>query len=140
VVTHGDPNWANFLVAPQGAIYLTDWGELALGPRERDLMSFTGEHFDAFVPAYLEQSRPIRLHRLLFSFYLYRWAMQEIADYATRILRPETTPDEAEHAWAELQPYLPVPHEEIEAGLATVMATLGRQPARYGLQIDDQTF
>ncbi len=96
VVTHGDPNWANVLVDPEGKLFLTDWGELALGPRERDMTSFHGEHFEAFVPVYLEQSGPIRLHRLLFAFYLYRWAVQEIADYTVRILRPETTIEEAE--------------------------------------------
>ena len=100
VVTHGDPNWANFLVEAQGALVLTDWGELALGPRERDLVFFTGEHLEAFLPGYLAQSGPIRLHGILFTFYMYRWAVQEIADYMVRMLHPETTPDEAEHAWA----------------------------------------
>ena len=136
VVTHGDPNWANFLVGPKGTLLMTDWGELALGPRERDLMFFTGEHFEAFLPVYLKQSGPIRLHRLLFAFYLYRWAVQEIADYTTRILRPETTPDEAEYAWAELQPYLPVPHGQIRDGVTAVMATLHRLEGD-GLQIID---
>lgn len=138
VVTHGDPNWANFLVDPEGALFMTDWGELALGPRERDLMHFTGEHFEAFLPDYLAQSGPIRLHRLLFAFYLYRWAVQEIADYTVRIMRPETTPDEAEHAWTALQPYLPVPHADIRDGLAAVMQTLHRQPSTCGLQVDDR--
>jgi spectinomycin phosphotransferase len=137
VVTHGDPNWANFLVDPEGALFMTDWGELALGPRERDLMFFTGEHFDAFLPAYLARSGPIRLHRLLFAFYLYRWAMQEIADYTTRILSPEATPEGAEHAWAELQPYLPVPHGEIGDGVTAVMATLHRLEGD-GLQTVDR--
>ncbi len=136
VVTHGDPNWANVLVGPEGALFLTDWGELALGPRERDLTFFTGEQFEAFLPAYLARSGPIRLHRLLFAFYLYRWTMQEIADYTARILRPETTPAGAEHAWSKLQPYLPIPHGEIRDGVTAVMATLHRLEGD-GLQIVD---
>ena len=58
VVTHGDPNWANLLVGPEGTLLMTDWGELALGPRERDLMFFTGEHFDGVLAGLFGAERP----------------------------------------------------------------------------------
>jgi spectinomycin phosphotransferase len=101
VPTHGDPNEANFLIGRDGSLRLTDWGELALGPRERDLTFFTGERFEPFLEWYLDGTHPVRLSRMLFAFCVYRWVVQEIADYATRILCGEPEPDEAEHAWLE---------------------------------------
>jgi spectinomycin phosphotransferase len=124
--THGDPNLANFLVDDGGELHLLDWGELALGPPERDLNHFRGERFEIFLRRYLERAGPLRLHPELFEFYLYRWAAQEIADYSTRIFFRNVDPREDEHAWRELQPYLPVPHAEIRAELAEVQRVLRR--------------
>jgi spectinomycin phosphotransferase len=128
VPTHGDPNLANILIAADGSLHLTDWGELAWGPRERDLTSFTEvdsvfaeERFEAFLRRYLELSGPMRLHGALFAFYAYRWVVQEIADYTGRILNGPSDVDEEMHAWQELQPYLPTDHAAIERGLAANM-------------------
>lgn len=124
VPTHGDPNLANFLLGDDGALYLTDWGELALGPRERDLTSFTGERFASFLRRYLEVSGRVRLHRTLFAFYFYRWVAQEIADYTARLLFGSGDSDEEAHAWEELQPYLPAQRAEIESGVNAIMQVL----------------
>lgn len=121
VPTHGDPNLANILIGDDGSLHLTDWGELARGPRERDLTAFTGERFESFLRSYLESSGPVRLHRTLFAFYFYRWVVQEIADYTARILTGPGDPDEEAHAWEELQPYLPTQHAALESGLNATM-------------------
>jgi spectinomycin phosphotransferase len=120
VPTHGDPNLANALIDTTGTLHLIDWGELALAPRERDLTFFTGERFAAFLEAYLERTGRVRLHQELFTFYLYRWVLQEIACYTSRILLESSAEQEQAHAWEELQPYLPVPHASIVAGLNAV--------------------
>lgn len=117
VPTHGDPNLANVLIGGDGSLHLTDWGELARGPRERDLTAFTGERFESFLRRYLEVSGAVRLHRTLFAFYFYRWVVQEIADYTARILTGPGDADAEAHAWEELQPYLPTQHAALESGL-----------------------
>jgi spectinomycin phosphotransferase len=124
VVTHGDPNLANVLIDTTGTLHLIDWGELALAPRERDLTFFTGERFAAFLEAYLERTGRVRLHQELFTFYLYRWVLQEIACYTSRILLKSSGEQEQAHAWEELQPYLPMPHASIVAGLDAVRQDL----------------
>ncbi|MGH2561126.1 MAG: phosphotransferase [Thermomicrobiales bacterium] len=126
VPTHGDPNLANFLIDETGRLHLTDWGEIALGPRERDLTFLTDEQFTPFLDTYLAASGPVRLHRLLFHFYFYRWTVQEIADYTSRILFGSTDPEPAEHAWTELQPYLPTQHDGIESDLKAITTILRR--------------
>ena len=116
VVTHGDPNLANVLIDPTGTLRLIDWGELALAPRERDLTFFTEERFAAFLEAYLKRGGRVRLYQELFTFYRYRWVLQEIADYTSRLLLEPSDQQEHAHAWEELRPYLPVPHASIAAG------------------------
>jgi aminoglycoside phosphotransferase (APT) family kinase protein len=124
VLTHGDPNLDNLLKDEEGQIFLTDWGEIGVGPPERDMFAFTGEGFAAFLRPYALARTSVALHRDVFAFYFYRWALQEIADYATRILFSSLGPEEDEHAWAELQPYLPIRHDLIAEGLAELQAVL----------------
>jgi len=120
VPTHGDPNRDNFLEDVQGTLYLTDWGELAAGPPERDLTHFTGELFEVALRRYISV-RPLKALDIdAFAFYEYRWSMQEIADYTTRLLFSELGPTEDEHAWAELQRYLPIRHADIADGMEEI--------------------
>lgn len=126
-LTHGDPNLANFLIDARGDLHLADWGDVALGPPERDLNFFTeeeqgmtGARIETFLRHYLAAAGPTKLHGGLFTFYTYRWAVQEIADYTTRILFRNSDPEEDRHAWAELAPYLPIRHDAIRAGLRRV--------------------
>ncbi len=124
VVTHGDPNLSNILRDATGDLWLIDWGGLGLGPRERDLMAFTGDRFASFLEAYLAHTGPVRLHHDLFAFYSARWVLQEIADYAAPLLLAPGDADAQAHAWRELQPYLPIPHAAIAADHAAVQRAL----------------
>lgn len=126
VVTHGDPTPANFLKDSSETLHLTDWGEMALSPPERDLSLFTGDNFDVFLQHYARIRPDCTLHHELFAFYFYRWTMQEIADYATRILFRQLGPAEDEHAWAELQAYLPIRHADIAEGVQRVQNLIER--------------
>ena len=126
VPTHGDPNLAKFLIDDNGTLHLTDWGELAWAPRERDLTFFSGQRFESALRGYVAVVGRVRLHRVLFAFYLYRWVMQEIADFTSRIVFAPSDVAEQAHAWEELQPYLPVPHASLESGLQAIMRVLTR--------------
>lgn len=113
VPTHGDPNMDNFLEDRDGRLYLTDWGELAAGPPERDLWHFSDKAFDLALRRYASECPLETLNLDAFTFYAYRWSLQEIADYATRLLFGRLGAVEDEHAWAELQAYVPIRHAEI---------------------------
>ncbi len=126
VLTHGDPNLDNFLKDKAGRLHLTDWGEVALGPPERDLFMFTGESFEIFLRPYVRVRTDVALHPEIFAFYFYRWTMQEIADYTARILFGDMGPVEDEHAWAELQPYLPIQHDSIALSVQALKEVLER--------------
>jgi hypothetical protein len=130
VPTHGDPNLANILIDPAGGLHLTDWGELAYGPRELDLNHFSDPGLlEPFLRRYLTRTGPLRLHLELFVYYAFRWALQEIADYTTRLLLIDSTPEEQQHAWQELQPYLPLSEDGLREHRAHVAADLHRLAA-----------
>jgi spectinomycin phosphotransferase len=124
VLTHGDPNLDNLLKDERGTLHLTDWGEVAVGPPERDLFAFTGERFEPFLQQYVWSGKRPRLHAKIFAFYFYRWSLQEIADYTTRILFTNREPIEDEHAWTELREFLPIRHEVIARGVEEVQTVL----------------
>ncbi|MCW3820321.1 phosphotransferase [Micromonospora sp. DR5-3] len=42
VVCHGDPHLGNLLLGPDGQVWLVDWDDAVLAPRERDLMFVLG--------------------------------------------------------------------------------------------------
>lgn len=124
VITHGDPNLDNVIVSPDGDLHLVDWGEVALGPRERDLASYASDRLDLVLSAYQGAAGWPSLHADLFRFYRHRWCLQEIADYTTRIIFTNAEPFEDGHAWAELQPYLPIRHDALTAGHQRTAALL----------------
>ena len=129
VLTHGDPNPDNFLKDQQGKLYLTDWGELAIAPPERDLVAFTeigigrgldtGIHveFECLLRHYLGIRPTAKLHPEIFAFYAYRWAMQEIASCVTDLLSRRLELAEADRLLFILQAYLPIRHAEMSQAL-----------------------
>jgi hypothetical protein len=59
-----------------------------------------------------------------FAYHGYRWALQEIADYAGRLLEGAPASEEAEHALTELRAYLPLPVESIAAETERALAVV----------------
>lgn len=112
VVTHGDPNLDNVIVSHDETLHLIDWGAIGCGPRERDLSSYSANRLETILTGYYETEQSFILHPDLFQFYQYRWCLQEIADYTQRLISGTTSSVEADYALAELQAYLPLPHNE----------------------------
>ncbi|MBW8351244.1 phosphotransferase [Bacillus sp. IITD106] len=126
-ITHGDPNYANIMRDEKGLLHLIDFGELALGPIERDVMAFTGnDFFHSFLLEYVKHYHDVEFHIEVFEFYFYRWALQEISDYGSQLFFGSLGEEENEHAWNELQPYLPIPHIDIVKSLNNIKKELVR--------------
>lgn len=101
VVCHGDAHIANLLLGDDGEVWLLDWDEVVCAPRERDLMFIIGGvladapvsteqqgwFFDGYGPADVD---PIHL-----AYYRCSWALQDIADFATRVLDQSDGPSPA---------------------------------------------
>ncbi len=128
-VTHGDPTSANIIKDRHGCMHLIDWDDTRLGPAERDLAYVARTDSARFLRKYLQaRKKPPILRAQAFEFYLYRWCLAEIADYAGRILAANASEAALLHAWKELREYLPVPHAQLRAGTAEMeqlLAELG---------------
>ena len=79
------------IVADDGELWLVDWDEVVLAPKERDLMFVVGgigaglvspEQTACFFDGYGE----VDVDPLALSYYRHAWAVQDIASWAERVL------------------------------------------------------
>jgi spectinomycin phosphotransferase len=91
VLCHADLHTWNVLVDGDARLWLVDWDEAVLAPRERDLMFVVGgiardlvrpgdteRFFQGYGQAAIDPS--------LLAYYRYAWAVQDIAAYAEQVL------------------------------------------------------
>lgn len=92
VVCHGDAHIGNVMLGENGEVWLLDWDGAVLAPRDRDLMFMIGgvladaqvttEQQQWFFEGYGHSDiDPIHL-----AYYRCSWAVQDLADFAARIL------------------------------------------------------
>ncbi|SCL27921.1 spectinomycin phosphotransferase [Micromonospora rhizosphaerae] len=98
VVCHGDPHLGNLLLGPEGRVWLIDWDDAVLAPRERDLMFVVGGVL-AFAPvtaaqqaAFFEGYGSMELEPLRLAYHLGVRALDDISSWAGDVAdadRPE---------------------------------------------------
>ncbi len=91
VLCHADLHTWNVLVDGDGRLWIVDWDETVLAPKERDLMFVIGgigrglvspHDTDCFLQSYGETA----LDLSALSYYRYAWAVQDIAAYGEQAL------------------------------------------------------
>ena len=99
VLCHSDIHEANLLMAEDGRIYLVDWDDPILAPKERDLMFIGGgvlgrwkepQQVDWFYQGY----GSTEIHRSAQAYYRCERIITDIAVFCERILKEEGTLDE----------------------------------------------
>jgi spectinomycin phosphotransferase len=100
VLCHGDAHLANVLVDDDGKLWLLDWDEVVIAPRERDLM-FVVDGVLADTPVTAEQQSWFfqgyghhEIDGALLAYYRCDWALQDLTDFAERVLDPGRWPDD----------------------------------------------
>ncbi|MFI0422834.1 phosphotransferase [Spongiactinospora sp. 9N601] len=92
VLTHGDLHTWNILIDDQNNLWIIDWDEAAVAPRERDLMLVikgigpglvSEDDTAAFFQGYGESTVP---DERLLSFYRAGWAVRDIAEFGERVV------------------------------------------------------
>lgn len=97
VLCHGDLHTWNVLVGADGQLWLVDWDEAVLAPKERDLMfAIGGISRDLVRPQdtelFLEGYGDTTIDEHLLVYYRCAWAVQDIAAYAEQVfLMPTLT-------------------------------------------------
>jgi spectinomycin phosphotransferase len=99
VLCHADIHTANVLLDAEGRLWIIDWDEAMLAPKERDLMFVVGGIGSEWVNPQQTQwffrgYGRTAVDPLALAYYRYDWAVQDIAEFAARVmLRPELGPD-----------------------------------------------
>jgi spectinomycin phosphotransferase len=96
VLCHADIHTANVLLDTQGQIWIVDWDETMLAPKERDLMFVVGGGISRRLvgPAdenlFLQGYGSTSIDARGLTYYRYAWAVSDIGAYAAEVLfRPD---------------------------------------------------
>jgi spectinomycin phosphotransferase len=96
VLCHADIHTNNVLLDRRGQIWIVDWDEALLAPRERDLMFVMGGGISASLVGAREEELffqgygPVTVDPLALTYYRYAWAAGDIGAYGVQVfLRPD---------------------------------------------------
>src|SRR6185369_14321062 len=82
---------ANVLVTPDDKLYVVDWDQPVLAPKERDLMFVIGDsHEDLYFQGYGETD----VERLALAFYFYARAVEDLGAFAERVFLAKDASEE----------------------------------------------
>jgi spectinomycin phosphotransferase len=96
VLCHADAHTWNLLIGTADQVWLVDWDETVLAPKERDLMFVVGGIAEGLVGPEAETwffagYGPTTIHPLALAYYRHAWAVGDIGAFAEQVfLSPET--------------------------------------------------
>lgn len=106
VLCHGEPSPGNIMVTPNNKVYLIDWDEPIMAPKEKDLLFFD-KTLTPLLRGYAKYSNDRRINKTAVDFYKHAWNIAEIADWGNRLfLNPSTNNEETSHALSQLKHFL----------------------------------
>jgi len=96
VLCHADAHAANVLIDAEGQLFIVDWDETILAPKERDLMFVVGGVVGGAVVGATAEELFFRgygataIDPVTLAYYRYEWVVQEIGDFGERVfMMPE---------------------------------------------------
>jgi len=81
VICHADLHPANLLRDPAGHVFVIDWDEVMLAPKERDFIFVRAPHAEAFWAGYGQQE----VDGMLLAYYLWERVVQDVIYYAHNV-------------------------------------------------------
>jgi len=98
VLCHADIHTNNVLLDADGRVWIVDWDETVLAPRERDLMFVVGGIIGGLVGPreeglFFKGYGATTIDPLALTYYRYAWAVGDIGEYAAQVFfRPDLGP------------------------------------------------
>jgi spectinomycin phosphotransferase len=96
VVCHADPHLGNVLVGDEGGVWLLDWDDVVLGPREQDLLFVLDGGVLAVAPVTAAQTEafftgygPVELDRHALAYHRSLRALEDLVDFTLEVLAPD---------------------------------------------------
>jgi len=87
VLCHADIHTANILITQVQNMFIVDWDDTLLAPKERDLMFILGENtFETREEQFFFKGYgATEINQLALAYYRYEWCVQEIGDFGERV-------------------------------------------------------
>jgi spectinomycin phosphotransferase len=121
VLCHADIHTANILITPEQELFIVDWDDTLLAPKERDLMFVLGE--DSIrtreEQMFFDGYGNVEINQLALAYYRYEWCVQEIGDFGERIFSTKDSGESTKQHSLEGFIELFSPGDVIEAAFAT---------------------
>lgn len=105
VLCHGEPSPGNIMVGEDGEVYLIDWDEPIVAPKEKDLLFF-GHTSEPVLKGYSQHSSDTIINKNIERFYSLLWNVNEIADWGDRIFFANSSEEELKHSLSQLKDFL----------------------------------
>ncbi|WP_199919356.1 phosphotransferase enzyme family protein [Streptomyces sp. NRRL S-1824] len=99
VICHADVHPGNLIADGDGPLHVVDWDAPIMAPRERDLMFVLGQGFGEHPVSPRQEALfcqgygPLQINDELLTFYRQERSLDDIAEFLSRILDPETSPE-----------------------------------------------
>jgi spectinomycin phosphotransferase len=126
VPCHADMHTGNVIIDHADALWLIDWDELVLAPKERDLMFAVGGGISTELVSpnatrrFLEGYGPVEIDEEALAYYRHAWAVQDVGGYAWRVLLDESATEAQRDDAAEILVGLFKPGEIVELAAQSV--------------------
>jgi spectinomycin phosphotransferase len=121
VLCHADIHTANILITQEQDMFIVDWDDTLLAPKERDLMFILDEDTirtreeQMFFNGYGK----VKINQLAIAYYRYEWCVQEIGDFGCRVFLTEGSGENTKRAAVQEFMKLFSPSDVVEAALNT---------------------
>ena len=89
VLCHADIHTANILLTQEQELFIVDWDDTLLAPKERDLMFVFGEKREEQL--FFKGYGRMEINPLVLAYYGYEWCVQEIGDFGERVFLTKDT-------------------------------------------------
>jgi spectinomycin phosphotransferase len=83
VLCHTDIHTTNILITKKRNMFIVDWDDTLLAPKERDLMFVIGEKSEEQL--FFKGYGRMEINPLVLAYYGYEWCVQEIGDFGERV-------------------------------------------------------
>jgi spectinomycin phosphotransferase len=120
VPCHADMHTGNLIVEPDGRLWVIDWDEVVLAPKERDLMFAVGGGISTELVSpeattrFLEGHGPVEPDVEALAYYRHSWAVQDVGGYAWRVLLDDSATEAQRADAAEILAGLFKPGEIVD--------------------------
>jgi spectinomycin phosphotransferase len=121
LLCHADIHTANILITNEQNMFIVDWDDTLLAPKERDLMfvlerdSIRTREEQLFFDGYGNEE----INQLVLAYYGYEWCVQEIGDYGQRVFLAKDAGRDTKQDSLEGFIELFLPGNVVEAALST---------------------